>query len=345
MWGEKFLPEPCGDRFTSQSKGLCYCLGARKTGLDLHQSKKNQPPLPNENTAGSTAGRVPVIPAPGREHSDLQGHKGLLVQRPGLEMDTSRIPVLQPFCPYLAVPSPVCSPPSPYREAMRLGRKRFPVPTPALLLTKCVTLGRSFHLPGLFLSTRRVLSCARDPLHFPVTITRGSALWSPYRHQAGEGSALPVYRLGRRGHSHLLPTIKVRSEAKNRPRSPVPTSCSALTTLGQRIHFVSQRVILTIHRNSAVSHAPTNIHLKPRGGGTLPNPRFTPSTRAEAEGARGAVGARIRAPRDPRYTTGSLGNAGELPEHRDAPPLHGQEQNGLRHPDGLELEFTPEAER
>lgn len=179
------------------------------------------------------------------------------------------------------------------------------MPIPALLLTKCVTLGRSFHLPGLFLSTRRVLSCARDPLHFPATITRGSALWSPYRHQAGEGSAFPVYRLGRRGHSHLLPTIKVRSEAKNRPRSPVPTSCSAQTTLGQRIHFVSQRVILTIHRNSVVSHAPTNIHLKPRGGGTPQIPVSPLPSTAEADGARGAVGARIRAPRDPRYTTGA----------------------------------------
>lgn len=43
MWGEKFLPEPCGDQFTSQSKGLCYGLRARKTGLDLHQSKKTTP--------------------------------------------------------------------------------------------------------------------------------------------------------------------------------------------------------------------------------------------------------------------------------------------------------------
>lgn len=44
LWGEKFLPEPCGDQFTSQSKGLCYGLGGRKTGLDLHQSKKTTPP-------------------------------------------------------------------------------------------------------------------------------------------------------------------------------------------------------------------------------------------------------------------------------------------------------------
>lgn len=41
--GKKFLPEPCGDQFTSQSKGLSYGLGARKTGLDLHQSKKITP--------------------------------------------------------------------------------------------------------------------------------------------------------------------------------------------------------------------------------------------------------------------------------------------------------------
>lgn len=75
MWGEKFLPEPCGDRFTSQSKGLCYCLGARKTGLDLHQSKINQPP-PNENTAGSTAGRVSVIPAPSRSTLTFRDRRG-----------------------------------------------------------------------------------------------------------------------------------------------------------------------------------------------------------------------------------------------------------------------------
>lgn len=43
LWGEKFLPEPCSDQFTSQSKGLYYGLGARKTGLDLHQSKKTTP--------------------------------------------------------------------------------------------------------------------------------------------------------------------------------------------------------------------------------------------------------------------------------------------------------------
>lgn len=41
--GKKFLPEPCSDQFTSQSKGLYYSLGARKTSLDLHQSKKTTP--------------------------------------------------------------------------------------------------------------------------------------------------------------------------------------------------------------------------------------------------------------------------------------------------------------
>lgn len=142
MWGEKFLPEPCGDRFTSQSEGLCYCLGARKTGLDLHQSKKNQPPLPNENTAGSTAGRVPVIPAPGREHSDLQGHKGLLVQGPGLEMDTSRIPVLQPFCPYLAVPSPVCSPSQPIPGGNGIRKEVFPGANPSFAADQVCDLGQ-----------------------------------------------------------------------------------------------------------------------------------------------------------------------------------------------------------
>lgn len=140
MWGEKFLLEPCGDRFTSQSKGLCYCLGARKTGLDLHQSKKNQPPLPNENTAGSTAGRVPVIPAPGREHSDLQGHKGLLVQGPGLEMDTSRIPpalLSLPGCPLTCL---LPSQPIPGGNAIR--KEAFPSANPSFAADQVCDLGQ-----------------------------------------------------------------------------------------------------------------------------------------------------------------------------------------------------------
>lgn len=152
-----------------------------------------------------------MIPAPGREHSDLQGRKGLAVLVPGFELPSAGAGHQQDPC--APVPSPVRFPSQPVPG---LGRSRFPVPAPALPSVNCVTLGRSFHLSRLFLDTHKVLSCARDLLHFQVTITRGSALWAPYRHWAGEGSAFPVYGLGRRGHSHLPSTIKVRSE-RHRP--------------------------------------------------------------------------------------------------------------------------------
>lgn len=124
--------------------------------------QKNQPP--KEDTAGSTAGRVPVIPAPGREHSDLQGHKGLAVLVPGFELPSPGAGHQQdPYTPALPVPLPALSPhlsapsPSPYREAVGLGSGHFLMPIPALLPTNCVTLGRSFHLPRLFLNTHKVL--------------------------------------------------------------------------------------------------------------------------------------------------------------------------------------------
>lgn len=101
-----------------------------------------------------------------------------------------------------------------------------------------------------------------------MTITRGSALWAPYRHLGRGGFSIPSLQIGKT-RPFTPPSPRLRSgqrgtgQAKNRPRSPVPTSCSTLTTLGQRIHFVSQRVILTIYGNSMVSSAPQAATLPP----------------------------------------------------------------------------------
>lgn len=159
-----------------------------------------------------------------------------------------------PFCPltclspYLPVPCP-----SPYQEAVGLGSRRFPVPIPALLPTNCVTLGRSFHLQG---------SSSTHIKSFPVPVTRCT---SKRQSHGALHSGLPIITgQGRARHSQFTDwedeaihtsSPRLRSgqrgtgRAKNRPRSPVPSSCSALTTLGQRIHFVSQHVILSIYGN------------------------------------------------------------------------------------------------
>lgn len=221
--GKNSFSNPAAINLQPKARDCVTGLRARKTGLDLHQSKKITPRTRIQLVAQSTAGRVPVIPAPGREHSDLQGHKGLAAPVPGFELPSPGAGHQRdPYTPALPVPLPACPLtcllpcPSLYREAVGLRSRRFPVPIPALLPTNCVTLGRSFHLQGSSSTHIKVLSCACDPLHFQVTITRGSALWSPYHHGAREGSAFPVYRLGRRGHSHLLSTIKVRS-GRHRP--------------------------------------------------------------------------------------------------------------------------------
>lgn len=217
MWGEKFLPEPCGDQFTSQSKGLCYGLEARKNGLDLHQSKKINPRTRIQPVAQSTAGRVPVIPAPGTEHSDLQGHKGLAAPVPGFELPSPGTGhQWDPYTPALSVPLPACPLSQPIPGGSGIRKQALPSANPSFTADQLRDLGQVIPPPRLFLNTHKVLSCACDPLHFQATITRGSALWSPYHPWAGEGSALPVHRLGRRGHSHLLSTIKVRSE-RHRP--------------------------------------------------------------------------------------------------------------------------------
>lgn len=133
-------------------------------------SPENRPgPLPVQKikpqtrillVAQSTAGIVPAIPAPGREHSDLQGHEGLVLPESGSPGAGLRAALPKtwtpagryaPACTHSVCPlTCLLCPPSAYRESAGIRKQAFPSANPSFTTDRLRDLGQVISPPQLF---------------------------------------------------------------------------------------------------------------------------------------------------------------------------------------------------